>query len=151
MIFFIIVGIMIFTQFLTMTRLPVVISAFLIQLPVSKVVILVLILSLFLFLGMFFDAISMIALTIPTLFPTIIGLGYDPIWFGVLCVLMCEIGLLTPPVGINCYVVAGVAPGISLQEVFKGAFPFVIINLFVVALLILFPRIVLYLPDLMSK
>ncbi|MFA5905797.1 MAG: TRAP transporter large permease, partial [Desulfobacula sp.] len=94
MIFFIIVGIMIFTQFLTMTRLPVVISASLIQLPVSKVVILVLILSLFLFLGMFFDAISMIALTIPTLFPTIIGLGYDPIWFGVVCVLMCEIGLL---------------------------------------------------------
>jgi TRAP-type C4-dicarboxylate transport system permease large subunit len=100
---------------------------------------------------MFFDAISIIALTIPVLYPTILALGYDPIWFGVLTVLLCEIGLLTPPVGINCYVVAGVAPDITLEEVFKGILPFLIPNFMMVAILIAFPKIALFLPNLMAK
>ncbi|MFH1154454.1 MAG: TRAP transporter large permease [Pseudomonadota bacterium] len=151
MIFFIIVGIMIFTHFLTLTRFPMIVSSFLTGLPVNRLVILLLVLMFFLFLGMFFDAISMIALTIPVLYPTIMELGFDPIWFGVMTVLMCEIGLITPPVGINCYVVAGVAPDIPLQAVFKGVFPFVIINLIVAAILIIFPGIALFLPGLMSQ
>jgi len=151
MIFFIIVGIMIFTHFLTLTRFPIVMSTFLTELPVNKFIILLLILLFFLFLGMFFDAISMIALTIPVLYPTVVALGFDPIWFGVMCVLMCEVGLITPPVGINCYVVAGAVPDIPLQAIFKGVLPFVFINLVVAAILIAFPRIVLFLPGLMSQ
>jgi TRAP-type C4-dicarboxylate transport system permease large subunit len=93
----------------------------------------------------------MIALTIPVLYPAIVALGYDPIWFGVICVLMCEVGLITPPVGVNCYVVAGVVPDIRLEEIFKGCVPFVIANLIGAAILIAFPQIALFLPNLMAK
>jgi tripartite ATP-independent transporter DctM subunit len=151
MVLFIIVGIMCFTYFLTLSRVPIVVSVFLTGLPVSPLVVLCLILLFYLFLGMFFDAISMIALTIPVLYPTIVALGYDPIWFGVICVLMCEVGLITPPVGVNCYVVAGVVPDIPLGEIFKGTAPFVIANLVGAAILIAFPQIALFLPSLMAK
>lgn len=149
-VLFIIAGIMVFTHFLTLSRLPLVVSEFLIGLPVSPTFLIIIILGFYLFLGMFFDAISMMALTLPLLFPTIISLGFDPIWFGILCILMCEVGLITPPVGINCYVVSTSAPGISLEDVFKGAFPFVIANLIGAALLIAFPEIVLFLPELVK-
>jgi C4-dicarboxylate transporter, DctM subunit len=99
---------------------------------------------------MFFDAISMIALTVPVLYPTVVAFGYDPIWFGVFVVLMCEVGLITPPVGINCFVVAGVVPDISLVTVFRGVMPFVIADLVAIALIIAFPKIVLLLPSLMG-
>jgi len=150
MVLFIIVGIMFFTHFLTLSRVPIVVSTFLTGLPVSPLLILSLILIFYLFLGMFFDAISMIALTIPVLFPTVVALGYDPIWFGVISVLMCEVGLITPPVGVNCYVVAGVAPDISLEQIFKGVIPFVLIDLIAAVILIAFPQIALFLPTLMG-
>ena len=105
----------------------------------------------YLFLGMFFDAISMIALTMPVMFPAVMALGYDPIWFGVIVVLMCEIGLITPPVGINCYVVAGVSPDIPLETIFKGIIPFVVVNLLAAGILMAFPQLVLFLPNLMVK
>jgi len=151
MVLFIIVGIMVFTQFLTLSRVPIVVSEFLADLPVPPFLIICCILAFYLFLGMFFDAISMIALTIPVLFPTILSLGYDPIWFGILAVLMCEIGLITPPVGVNCYVVSGVLNNVSLEEVFKGVFPFVIMNLIAIVILLAFPKIVLFLPNLMAR
>ena len=95
---------------------------------------------------MFFDGISMLILTIPIIFPSVVALGYDPIWFGVVCVLMCEVGLITPPVGMNCYVVASTTPDIPLEQIFKGIAPFVVIDLFVAAILIAFPQVVLFLP-----
>jgi C4-dicarboxylate transporter DctM subunit len=150
MVLFIVVGIMVFTQFLALSRVPIVMSAFLKGLPIGPLAILCAILVFYLILGMFFDAISMIALTIPVLFPTVIALGYDPIWFGVIVVLMCEVGLISPPVGVNCYVISGVLPDISLQEVFKGTYPFVLIDLVAAAILIAFPKIALFLPGLMS-
>jgi len=148
MVLFILVGIMVFTHFLTLTRLPVVVSGFIIGLPVSPVILIILILGFYLFLGMFFDPISMMALTLPLLFPTIVSLGFDPIWFGVLCILMCEVGMITPPVGINCYVVFSASPDIALGDVFKGVIPFVIANLVAAAIMIVFPKIVLFLPGL---
>lgn len=150
MVLFIIVGIMIFTHFLTLSRVPVVVSSFLTELPIGPLPIIILILLFYLFLGMFFDAISMIALTVPVLYPTVIALGYDPIWFGVMCVLMCEIGLITPPVGVNCYVVAGTVPEIPLVTIFRGVMPFVIMNIIAAAVLLIFPQIALFLPRLMA-
>ncbi len=147
MVLFILVGIMVFTHFLALSQLPFVVSEFLVGLPVSPTILIILILGLYLILGMFFDAISMMALTLPLLFPTIISLGFDPIWFGILCIIMCEVGLITPPVGINCYVVSSATPDITLQDVFKGVIPFVIANLIGAAILIAFPKIVLFLPE----
>jgi tripartite ATP-independent transporter DctM subunit len=151
MVLFIVVGILTFTSFLTLSRVPIVISAALKDLSFGPLSLISLIIVLYLFLGMFFDAISMIALTVPVLYPTVVAFGYDPIWFGVFVVLMCEVGLITPPVGINCFVIAGVVPDIPLVKVFRGVMPFVLADLLGVALLIGFPQIVLFLPSLMSN
>jgi len=150
MVLFIVVGILTFTSFLTLSRVPIVISETLKAFALGPISLICLIVVLYLFLGMFFDAISMIALTVPVLYPTVVAFGYDPIWFGVFVVLMCEIGLITPPVGINCFVVAGVVPDISLVTVFRGVMPFVIADLVAIALIIAFPKIVLFLPSLMG-
>ncbi|MBN1547925.1 MAG: TRAP transporter large permease [Syntrophaceae bacterium] len=150
MVIFIVVGIQLFTSFLTLSRVPIILSSFLTSLPISPVLLICLILVVYLFLGMFFDAVSMIALTVPVLLPTIVSLGFDPIWFGVVCVLMCEVGLITPPVGINCFVVAGVVPDLTVEEVFRGVIIFILADLVAVALMIIFPQISLFLPNLMA-
>jgi C4-dicarboxylate transporter DctM subunit len=150
MILFIIAGVMLFTRFLAVSRMPTELATLLSNLPVPPVVILICILTFYFFLGMFFDAISMLVMTLPAFFPTVVALGYDPIWFGVICVLMCEIGLITPPVGVNCYVVASSAPDIPLETVFRGIWPFVIMNLIALALLVMFPQIALFLPNHMK-
>jgi len=96
------------------------------------------------------DALAMILLTIPILFPLVTAMGYDPIWFGVIIVLVAEMGAITPPVGINVYVLSGIARDIPLETIFKGALPFVLSLLACVALLIAFPQIALLLPNLMQ-
>jgi tripartite ATP-independent transporter DctM subunit len=149
MVFIIIVGILIFVRFLAITRVPYDIGEFLAGLPVPPVVILIGILLLYLVLGAFMDAIGMLLLTLPIIFPLSQSLGFDPIWFGILVVIMCEIGLLTPPVGLNIYVVKGVAPHIPLEDMFRGVIPFVLTMFVVIALLVAFPQIVLFLPNTM--
>jgi tripartite ATP-independent transporter DctM subunit len=150
MILFIIVGVMIFTRFLAVSRMPTELASLLSGLPVPPVVILSSIILFYFFLGMFFDAISMLVMTLPAFFPTILALGYDPIWFGVICVLMCEVGLLTPPVGVNCYVVAATIPNTPLEEVFRGIWPFVLMNMIALVILVMFPQIALFLPTHMK-
>jgi tripartite ATP-independent transporter DctM subunit len=120
MILFIIAGVMLFTRFLAVSRMPTELATLLSNLPVSPIVILLCIMAFYFFLGMFFDAISMLVMTLPAFFPTVVALGYDPIWFGVICVLMCEIGLITPPVGVNCYVVSATASDVSLKRFFAA-------------------------------
>src|SRR5690606_36021102 len=110
-----------------------------------------LILGVYIILGMFMDGIGMLLLTLPVVYPAITGLGYDPIWFGIIVVKMVEIGLVTPPIGLNCFVVNGVRPDIPLEAVFRGVWPFVVADLITVGLLIAFPGIVLYLPELMLR
>jgi len=100
-------------------------------------------------LGMFLDAFSMMVITLPIVFPTVSGLGFDPIWFGILCVKMCEIGLMTPPVGLNCFVIAGIDRSTSLADVFRGAQWFVAMEMFTVAILFAFPAITTWLPETM--
>ena len=147
MIIFIIVGVMIFSRFLSVSRMPSELASLLSNLPVPRVVVLSGMLLFYFFLGMFFDANSMLVMTLPTFFPTVLALGYDPIWFGVVCVLMCEVGLLTPPVGVNCYVVAATVPDIPLEKVFRGIWWFVAMNMIALVILVAFPQIALFLPS----
>ena len=97
-------------------------------------------------LGMFMDAIGMLLLTLPVVYPAVIALGYDPIWFGIIVVKMAEICLITPPIGLNCFVVAGVRPDIPVSDVFRGIAPFFIADVVTVALFLAFPDIITWLP-----
>jgi TRAP-type C4-dicarboxylate transport system permease large subunit len=96
--------------------------------------------------GCFMDALGMILLTIPIFYPVALALGYDPIWFGVVIVLVTELGVITPPVGINVYVVSGIARDVPLEVIFKGALPFVLTLVAYVIIMIIFPQIALLLP-----
>jgi tripartite ATP-independent transporter DctM subunit len=149
MIFSIIVGVLIFVRFLALTGLPATFAEFVLDLPLPRIVVILLIMSIYIFLGMFLDAIGMMMLTLPIVFPAVVALGYDPIWFGIIIVKMCEICLITPPVGLNCYIVRSVAPDIPLEEVFRGIIPFVAMDVLTVALFIAFPGIITYLPHQM--
>ncbi|MDH5696662.1 MAG: TRAP transporter large permease subunit, partial [Dehalococcoidia bacterium] len=116
---------------------------------VSRYVILILILVIYIFLGCFIDAISMMVLTLPVIYPVILGLGFHPIWFGVIAVLMMEAGLITPPMGLNVYTIAGVAKDTPVEEIFRGALPFLISIVVIVVVITAFPQIALFLPGKM--
>ncbi|SLM27690.1 DctM3 [Desulfamplus magnetovallimortis] len=148
MIFIILSGAYLFTYFMALTMIPTNLSLWLSGMNLSRYVILSIILIGYLLLGCFLDATSMMVLTLPVIFPTIIGLGFNPIWFGVISVLMMEAGLITPPLGLNIFVISGVAR-VPMEIVFKGAFPFLTAILLVVVLVTIFPEIVLFLPGLL--
>jgi TRAP-type C4-dicarboxylate transport system permease large subunit len=109
------------------------------------------IILIYLLLGCFLDAISMMVLTMPVIFPIIVGLDFSPIWFGVLAVLMMEAGLITPPMGLNIFTVAGVAPSVKVETIFRGVAPFLLAVFFVAFLITVIPEIATYLPDLMKR
>jgi len=117
-------------------------------LPVPHVAILSLVLAIYVLGGCIMDALSFLLVTISVFFPMIQELGYDPVWFGVIIVVLLEMGSITPPVGINVYVIKGVAPEVDLETVFKGILPFFIAMVVCVIILILFPQIALVLPGL---
>ena len=151
MIFALIWGVLIFVRFLGFAGLPEAFATWLINLPLPAVVIMILILLGYAVLGMFMDAIGMLLLTLPVVYPAVVALGYDPIWFGIIVVKMCEVCLITPPVGLNCYVVAAVRPDIPLGEVFRGILPFFLADAATVGLFLAFPEIVLWLPNLVNS
>jgi tripartite ATP-independent transporter DctM subunit len=151
LIFAIVAGVLIYVHFLGFTGMPGAIANKIAHLDVPPTVILIGILLLFLVLGMFLDGIGMILLTVPILLPTIKQLGIDPIVFGVLVVRMVEIGLMTPPVGLNVYVLKGVAPKVSMSDIFKGCGWFVFVDIINVAILLAFPAIILLIPNSMIK
>jgi tripartite ATP-independent transporter DctM subunit len=149
MIFTIIWGVLIYVRFLGFADLPGVFAEFIAGIDQPRIVTLLLILCAYAVLGMFMDAIGMLLLTLPVVYPAVMALGYDPIWFGIIVVKMAELCLITPPIGLNCFVVAGVRPDISVQDVFRGASPFFVADVVTVGVLIAFPEIVLWLPGLM--
>lgn len=149
MIFSIIWGVLVFVRFLGFSGLPEAFAEWILGLPFPPTMIIILILCGYAILGMFMDAIGMLLLTLPVVYPAVIGLGYDPIWFGIIVVKMVEICLITPPIGLNCYVVNGVRPDIPLQDVFRGIGPFFIADVLTVALFIAFPSLILWLPQQM--
>ncbi len=151
LIFAIVAGVLIYVHFLGFTGTPAAIADGIAHMNVSPTLILVCILALYLVLGMFIDGIGMVLLTVPIILPTIKTLGIDPIVFGVLVVRMVEIGLMTPPVGLNVYVLRGVAKDVSMSDIFKGCGWFVAVDIINVAILLAFPAIILLIPNSMIK
>jgi tripartite ATP-independent transporter DctM subunit len=151
MVLFLVAGANVFSYFLALTTIPMKLSAWIIGLAVSRYVILTIIVLIYLLLGCFLDAISMMILTLPVVFPVVLQLGFDPIWFGVVCVLMMGAGLITPPVGLCVNTVASIARDAPLEEVFKGALPFLIAILFITFLITLYPELALFLPSMMGR
>lgn len=147
MIFALIWGILIFVRFLGFAGLPQAFAEWLVSLPLPPIVVMIMILLGYAVLGMFMDAIGMLLLTLPVVYPAVIALGYDPIWFGIIVVKMCEVCLITPPVGLNCYVVSAVRPDIPLGDVFRGIGPFFVADAATIGLFLAFPEIVTWLPN----
>jgi len=149
MIMVIVAGATVFGHFLAVTTIPTQIGAWAASLPLPSAVIIGIIILVYLLLGCLMDSLAMIMLTIPIFFPVVVTLGYDPIWFGVVIVLVAEMGVVTPPIGINVYVVAGVARDVPLQTIFKGTSHLLLALVAAAVLLVMFPQIALYLPSLM--
>ncbi len=151
LVLFLVAGANVFSYFLALSTIPMAVSSWMAGLPVSKYLILGIVLVIYLVLGCFLDAISMMVLTMPVIFPVVKTLGFDPIWFGVICVIMMEAGLITPPVGLNVYTLAGVVKDVPMPTIFRGALPFLISMIVVVILITLFPKICLFLPSMMGR
>ncbi len=149
MILVIVAGATIFSRFMAVTRIPFDIAGWITGFDVAPAVIMCFILLVYFVGGCFIDALALIMLTIPIFFPVVIELGYDPIWFGVVIVMVTQIGVITPPVGVNVYVVSGVARDVPLNTIFKGVVPMLIAMIIATLLLIPFPGIALYLPSLL--
>jgi tripartite ATP-independent transporter DctM subunit len=148
MIMLIVAGATVFGHFLAVTTIPSEVGGWVAGLALPPPLIIGLIILTYLLLGCLMDSLAMIMLTIPIFFPVVTALGYDPIWFGVIIVLVTGMGVITPPVGINVYVVAGVAKDVPLQVIFRGATKFLLAQLVMALLLVLFPSIALWLPGL---
>jgi len=149
MLFALIAGGAIFTAFLVSAGVPSSLTRAIIDLNVPPCVVVVLFLVIMIVLGCFIDGFSIILITAPLMHPIILKLGYDGVWFGIMVVKMIEVGLITPPVGLNAFVVSGIMPHIPVGQVFKGLLPFFVSELVIVSLLFAFPEVVLFLPNLM--
>lgn len=148
-IMMILIGANLFASTLSITRLPYVLADTILGLQIPSWGILIVIMITTVFLGCVLDSFSLMVLTVPLFLPTILALGYDPIWYGVVTVILVEIGLVTPPVASNLYVVKGIDRNATTMDVIRGIVPFFVCELILVALLIVFPQIVLFLPSLM--
>jgi tripartite ATP-independent transporter DctM subunit len=151
MVFLILIGAHIFSPFLAITRIPTELAGSMMSLGLPPLGVLAIILAAYIVLGMFLEGFAMMVLTIPIVFPILTGLGYDPIWFGIIMVIVLEMGLISPPVGINVFVVKGVAEDVPMSKIFVGILPFWVAMLVCVVLLIVFPEVALVLPNTMSR
>jgi C4-dicarboxylate transporter, DctM subunit len=150
MIFAIFITVNLFTSFLVLTDVTPRFVDLIANSGLGPYMIILMIVIMFLILGMFLDPIGMLLLALPFVFPLVMRLGFDPIWFGIVCVILVEIALVTPPVGFNCYILKQVGGDmVSLGDIFRGTTPFVIMSLGLIALLVAFPGIVLWLPNLL--
>lgn len=150
MVLFLVAGATVFSYFLALSTIPTLVSNWIVGLSVSKYVILVIIVAIYFLLGCFLDSVSMMVLTLPVIYPVITALHFNPIWFGVVCVLMMEAGLMTPPVGLNVYTIAGIAKDVPMADIFRGALPFLFSIIVTCIILTIFPKIALFLPNLMG-
>ena len=148
MTYIILIGADMFGKFLAITKLPMNLANYIEGLDVSRYVILLFIVIIYAIMGCLMDALPMVTLTVPIFLPIVTGLGFDPIWFGVIIVLVIELGLITPPVGLNCYIIAGIAKDVPLSKIFKGSLPFVFPILIAIVLVTIFPQIATFLPTL---
>jgi tripartite ATP-independent transporter DctM subunit len=147
--FMILIGAHVFIPFLALSEIPGRLVVWLTGLNAGPTGILVAILAAYVVLGTFLEGIAMLVLTLPVVFPVVVALGYSPIWFGVLVVIVLEMGLISPPVGVNVFVVKGVAPQVPLATIFRGIWPFWLAMLLCLAILVAFPGLALFLPERM--
>ncbi len=147
MIFCIIISVSVLGYFIVATEIPLKMSDMIVAMNVNRYVVFFVVLLLYLALGMVMNIIPMIMLTMPIIFPTIQALGFDPIWFGVVTVIMMEMGQITPPVGINVFVISGVAKDVPMITIFRGVIPFLLAQIALIILLVLFPDIALFLAN----
>lgn len=150
MVMMIVTGAVIFGKFMAITRVPFELAGWVGSLPLPPYAIMALIILIYLFGGCFMDSLAMIMLTVPIFFPVVQALGFDPIWFGVVIVLVTEMGVITPPVGINVYVVHGIAKDVPLETIFRGVFPYLLALLACTGILLIFPQLALFLPGLIK-
>lgn len=148
MVFFLVTGAIIFGRFLAVTRLPFLVADFASSLPVSPYVILTLVLFIYLLGGCFIDSLGFLVLTIPIFFPLGMALGFDPVWYAIILTMVTTMGALTPPVGVNIYVVKALAPEVELSTIFKSVSFFLMACVVCIILLVLFPQIVLFIPGM---
>lgn len=148
-IFLIIIGAAVFSYFLALTGIPTSLSEYMTGLPLPRGVILLLIIIGYMVLGCVMEVYSIMILTLPIIFPIIQALGFDPIWFGVMMVLVLEIGLITPPIGLNVFVLKGAAPDVPVETIFKGIWPFFAMAILAMVIIAVFPQVALFIPSQM--
>ena len=151
MLFTILIGAMIFTNFINFTTMPTDLRDFITQFSPSPIMVVVMMMGIYILLGMVMEELAIVLLTIPVFFPVITALGYDPVWFGILIVTVVEIGMISPPVGLNLFVLNALLPKVGLNTIYRGVWPFVTADVVRLAILIAFPSIALYLPSLMGR
>ena len=146
-VFTVLIGALLFGYFLTITQVPQKVTEFMTGLGIGPYGVLALIMVMYLVLGCLMDALAMIILTVPIIFPVVTALGFDPIWFGVIIVMTVELGLIHPPVGMNVFVIKSVVKDVSFATIFKGVIPFILTDLVRLVILIAFPILALWLPS----
>jgi tripartite ATP-independent transporter DctM subunit len=146
----VLVGALIFSNYVNITGAPEAVVEWLQSFDFPALGVMALILLFYLFLGCVFDALAMILLTVPIFFPLVMSLGYDPVWFGIIVVVVVELGLITPPIGMNLFVIQSVARDIPMTTIYRGILPFIIVDIVRLAILVLFPAIILFLPKQMG-
>lgn len=145
----ILIGASIFVEFINLTGVHSSIEGIVLASGFPPVGVIFIMVAIYVVLGCFLESISMMLITIPVFFPIVISLGYDPVWFGILVVVASEIGLITPPIGINLFVIKSMAPDVRIQEIFRGIIPFIAADIVRIAVIVLLPGLVLWLPKLL--
>jgi len=148
MVFFIVAGALIFGHFMVVSQIPVSLANWVEGLQVPPIVTMGMILCLYFLGGLFMDMLALIVLTIPIIFPVVARIGFDPIWFAIAINLAACIGVITPPVGLHVFVLKGIAPDVSIETIFKGSFPFVAALIVAIIIIIIFPQLATFLPNL---
>ena len=147
MLFMIVIGASIFSSFINFTTMPTDLQAFVSQFKIAPIMVIIVICIIYVVLGCAMESLSMMLLTVPIFFPLIQAMGFDPVWFGILIVCVIEVSLITPPVGMNVFVLSSVLPDVPTGQIWKGVTPFVFADLVRIAILIAFPVITLFLPQ----
>ena len=148
-LFAVLIGAWVFSNFVNLAGLPEALQAMVAEAGLAPMAVMAMILLIYVLLGCVFESLSMLLLTVPIFFPLVVGLGFDPVWFGIVVVVVTEISLITPPVGLNVFVLRGVVGDVSTATIFRGVTPFWIFDILRLALLVLVPSLVLFLPNSM--
>jgi tripartite ATP-independent transporter DctM subunit len=150
MVLCVITGATVFGHFMAVSTIPFILADWVERLPLPPMAIMGVIIFIYLIGGCFMDSMALVVLTVPVIYPVVVRLGFDPIWFGVIIVLVAEMGVITPPVGVNVYVIKGIAPEVPLERIFRGIFPFLVALVVNALILVAFPRLALILPGLIK-